>query len=65
MLDTPPQCEEISIPMCETIGYNYTSMELSPFHHKNQKESGLEAHQFYPLVQLECSADLRKGSFDY
>ena len=23
------------------------------------KESGLEAHQFYPLVQLECSEDLR------
>ena len=23
------------------------------------KESGLEAHQFYPLVQLECSDDLR------
>ena len=23
--------------MCEGIGYNYTSMELSPFHHKSQQ----------------------------
>lgn len=58
-LDHPPKCEKITIPMCEGIGYNYTSMELSPFHHKNQKESGLEAHQFYPLVQLGCSDDAR------
>ena len=58
-LSTAPKCEPIGIPMCETIGYNYTSMELSPFHHKTQTESGLEAHQFYPLVQLECSPDLR------
>ena len=59
ILSSPPVCEEISIPMCERIGYNYTSMQLSPFHHESQKESGLEAHQFYPLINLECSPDLR------
>ena len=45
--------------MCADIGYNYTSMELSPFHHTSQEEAGLEAHQFFPLVQVGCSDDLK------
>ncbi len=35
------RCEEISIPMCRGIGYNYTAMP-NQFHHDTQEESGLE-----------------------
>lgn len=27
--------------------------------HDNQEEAGLEVHQFYPLVEINCSEDLR------
>ncbi|CAG2111130.1 unnamed protein product, partial [Medioppia subpectinata] len=52
------RCEEISIPMCRGIGYNYTVMP-NQFHHDTQEEAGLEVHQFWPLVEIQCSDDLR------
>ncbi|GBN27876.1 Frizzled-5 [Araneus ventricosus] len=51
------RCEEITIPMCRGIGYNYTSMP-NKFHHDTQDEAGLEVHQFWPLVEIHCSDDL-------
>lgn len=29
------------------------------FHHDTQEEAGLEVHQFWPLVEIQCSDDLR------
>ncbi|UYV60372.1 FZD5 [Cordylochernes scorpioides] len=52
------RCEEISIPMCRGIGYNFTAMP-NQFHHDTQDEAGLEVHQFWPLVEIQCSDDLR------
>lgn len=52
------RCEEISIPMCKGIGYNYTSMP-NQFNHEKQDEAGLEVHQFWPLVEIMCSPDLK------
>lgn len=52
------QCEEITIPMCRNIGYNYTYMP-NPFNHDTQEEAALEAHQFWPLVEIHCSVDLK------
>jgi len=52
------KCEEINIPMCRGIGYNQTSMP-NIFHHDSQEEAGLEVHQFWPLVEIQCSEDLR------
>ena len=52
------RCEEITIPMCRGIGYNWTSMPNS-LHHDSQEEAGLEVHQFWPLVEIHCSPDLR------
>lgn len=52
------RCEEITIPMCRGIGYNYTAMP-NQFHHDTQDEAGLEVHQFWPLVEIQCSDDLR------
>ncbi|KAI1291906.1 Frizzled-7-A [Halotydeus destructor] len=52
------KCEEITIPMCRGIGYNYTSVP-NMFLHDTQEEAGLEVHQFWPLVEISCSDDLR------
>ncbi|XP_015790096.1 frizzled-5 [Tetranychus urticae] len=56
--DGRSKCEEITVPMCRGIGYNMTSMP-NQFHHEKQDEAGMEAHQFWPLVEISCSDDLR------
>lgn len=52
------RCEEITIPMCRGIGYNLTFMP-NQFNHDTQEEAGLEVHQFWPLVEIQCSTDLK------
>lgn len=52
------RCEEITIPMCRGIGYNYTKMP-NELNHDTQEEAGLEVHQFWPLVEIKCSPDLK------
>lgn len=52
------RCEEITIPMCRGIGYNLTAMP-NELNHDTQDEAGLEVHQFWPLVEIKCSADLK------
>lgn len=52
------KCVEITVPMCRGIGYNMTSMP-NQFNHQTQEEAGLEAHQFWPLVEINCSPDLK------
>lgn len=52
-----PRCEEINIPMCRGIGYNMTHYP-NEFSHDSQDEAGMEVHQFWPLVEIKCSADL-------
>ncbi|KAJ1529460.1 hypothetical protein ONE63_006237 [Megalurothrips usitatus] len=52
------RCEEITIPMCRGIGYNLTSMP-NELNHDTQDEAGLEVHQFWPLVEIRCSEDLK------
>nr|AMB26748.1 frizzled5/8 [Leptochiton asellus] len=52
------QCQEITIPMCKNIGYNLTYMP-NQFNHETQEEAGLEVHQFWPLVEIHCSSDLK------
>ncbi len=56
--DEGRQCQEITIPMCRGIGYNLTYMP-NQFNHDTQEEAGLEVHQFWPLVQINCSQDLQ------
>lgn len=43
-------CEEISIPMCRGIGYNYTSMP-NQFLHDTQDEAGLEGKWYHFCVR--------------
>lgn len=52
------RCEEITIPMCRGIGYNLT-LYPNEMNHETQDEAGLEVHQFWPLVEIKCSADLK------
>jgi len=54
----PRRCQEITVPMCRGIGYNLTYMP-NAFSHDTQEEAGLEVHQFWPLVEIQCSRDLR------
>ncbi|XP_068618491.1 frizzled-2 [Battus philenor] len=53
-----PRCEEITIPMCRGIGYNLTSFP-NALDHDTQDEAGLEVHQYWPLVEIKCSPDLK------
>lgn len=52
------KCELITLPMCKNIGYNHTKMP-NQLNHETQDEAGLEVHQFYPLVEINCSDDLQ------
>lgn len=53
-----PRCEEITIPMCRSIGYNMTKFP-NVLNHESQDEAGLEVHQFRPLIEIKCSQDLK------
>lgn len=53
-----PRCEEITIPMCKGIGYNLTSMP-NELNQDSQEEAGFEVHQFWPLVEINCSTELK------
>lgn len=52
------RCEPIIIPMCVNIGYTHTYMP-NILEMETQQEAGLEVHQFWPLVHVNCSEDLR------
>lgn len=56
--DPNARCEEIKLSMCRGIGYNLTSFP-NEMNHDTQEEAGLEANQFFPLVEMKCSADLK------
>lgn len=60
MISTPEHgfCQLISIPICKDIAYNETIMP-NLLGHTNQEEAGLEVHQFYPLVKVQCSTELK------
>lgn len=56
--DPNARCEEIRITMCRGIGYNMTSFP-NELNHDTQEEAGLEVNQFFPLVEMKCSPDLK------
>lgn len=55
---TPATCQPITISLCKNLPYTKTIMPNS-LGHKTQDEAGLEVHQFFPLVKVECSDHLR------
>ncbi|XP_063598949.1 uncharacterized protein LOC134775395 [Penaeus indicus] len=52
------KCEAISIPLCKDLPYNMTIVP-NLLNHDSQEEAGLEVHQFFPLVKVQCSPDLQ------
>lgn len=52
------KCEPITIPLCKDIQYNETIMP-NLLNHQKQEEAGLEVHQFFPLVKVQCSPYLK------
>ncbi|XP_069108770.1 frizzled-2-like [Argopecten irradians] len=52
------KCEPIAIPLCKDIIYNETIMP-NLLAHQHQDDAGLEVHQFFPLVKVQCSPQLR------
>ncbi|XP_049821948.1 frizzled-2 [Aethina tumida] len=61
MEDTIPhhhKCQPISVPFCHQIPYNQTIMP-NLLGHQTQEEAGLEVHQYFPLVKINCSGDLQ------
>ncbi|XP_064631316.1 uncharacterized protein LOC135489750 [Lineus longissimus] len=57
--ETYTTCEKIEVPLCDDIGYNYTRFP-NFLNHAKQDDAGLEVHQFFPLVKVGCSPNLRK-----
>ncbi|XP_038078483.1 uncharacterized protein LOC119745889 isoform X4 [Patiria miniata] len=57
--DTGTGCEEITVPMCKSdLDYQQTAMPNS-LGHLTQDEAVLEIHQFWPLVEINCSDYLK------
>lgn len=55
---THGKCEKITIPLCKDIQYNETIMP-NLLNHMKQDDAGLEVHQFFPLVKVQCSKQLK------
>ena len=53
-----PRCEAISIPLCKNLPYDKTRFP-NILNHTSQEIAGLEIHQFYPLVKVQCSPALK------
>ncbi|XP_061192912.1 uncharacterized protein LOC133201145 [Saccostrea echinata] len=58
VLQPHPKCEQILVPLCKDLSYNYTVMP-NLLHHQKQEDAGLEVHQFFPLVKVNCSSQLK------
>lgn len=56
--ETRGRCEPITIPLCKDIEYNETIMP-NLLNHQRQDDAGLEVHQFFPLVKVQCSPYLK------
>ncbi|XP_070564502.1 uncharacterized protein [Ptychodera flava] len=52
------QCEPLTIPLCK--GLDYSEAVFPNFlNHDSQDEAGLEVHQFWPLIEIQCSPWLK------
>ncbi|XP_031432835.1 uncharacterized protein LOC105901660 isoform X2 [Clupea harengus] len=51
-------CVPITIPLCQDLPYNHTLMP-NIYGHASQEDAGLEVHQFWPLVNIQCSRELK------
>lgn len=54
----PATCQPITVPLCKDLSYSETILP-NILGHKTQEEAGLEVHQFFPLIKVDCSPHLR------
>ncbi|XP_034030287.1 uncharacterized protein LOC117514108 [Thalassophryne amazonica] len=52
-------CEKINVPMCKSLHYTETVLP-NILGHTTQEDVGLELHQFYPVVKVQCSAHIQQ-----
>lgn len=52
------RCEQITIPLCNDIEYNMTIFP-NLLNHQKQEDASVEVHQFFPLVKVRCSPELK------
>ncbi|XP_067456533.1 uncharacterized protein [Thunnus thynnus] len=55
---TRATCQPITVPLCAGLPYTETVLP-NILGHKTQDDAGLEIHQFYPLVKVQCSPHLK------
>ena len=51
------RCEPITIPICREIPYN-TTIFPNLMGHSSQDEASSEMYQYFPLIKVNCSADI-------
>nr|XP_015805444.2 uncharacterized protein LOC107379270 [Nothobranchius furzeri] len=51
-------CQPITVPLCKDLLYTDTVLP-NILGHRTQEDAGLEVHQYFPLVKVECSPDLK------
>ncbi|XP_061771405.1 atrial natriuretic peptide-converting enzyme-like isoform X2 [Nerophis ophidion] len=56
--DASPTCQSVTVPLCKDLSYTQTAVPNS-LGHRSQEEAGLEVHQFYPLIKVQCSPQLK------
>nr|XP_023022674.1 frizzled-1-like [Leptinotarsa decemlineata] len=58
--EIPPhgKCQRINIPFCTGIQYNETILP-NLLGHTTLEDAGMEIHQYFPLVKINCSPDLQ------
>ncbi|VEN48600.1 unnamed protein product [Callosobruchus maculatus] len=52
------KCQTITIPFCNNIPYNETYLP-NILGHQTQDEAGMEVHQYFPLLKINCSVDIQ------
>ncbi|CRL00025.1 CLUMA_CG013313, isoform A, partial [Clunio marinus] len=56
--DDASKCEKLTVPLCKGVEYNMTIFP-NLLNHTNQGEAALEVEQFFPLIKVGCSGDLK------
>uniref|UniRef100_A0A3B5A445 FZ domain-containing protein n=1 Tax=Stegastes partitus TaxID=144197 RepID=A0A3B5A445_9TELE len=56
--ETPSTCQPITVRLCTDLPYTETALP-GVLGHRTQDDAGLEVHQFYPLVKVQCSPHLK------
>ncbi|XP_078668150.1 uncharacterized protein LOC144909796 isoform X1 [Branchiostoma floridae x Branchiostoma belcheri] len=56
--DRSRKCDDLTVPLCQGLDYNSTRLP-NALGHATQEQVAREAHQFWPLVEIECSPFFR------